>query len=189
MLRTIASSISSSLGSGFSVRSAAAAMICPDWQYPHCGTSSSIQALWTAPSPWGSSPSMVVIAPSATRETRVMHERTGEPSTWTVHAPQRFRPHPYLVPVSPSRSRRTHSRGMSSGASTSRRSPLIRRGYVGIGTFLGWGLIVLWAGEPWEGRRTHSLCPSPALRDHEMGGARLPDLDQSGPSHEQSTRM
>ena len=34
----IAASISASVGFGFFLRSAAAAMIMPDWQKPHCGT-------------------------------------------------------------------------------------------------------------------------------------------------------
>jgi hypothetical protein len=43
----MAASMSSSVGSGFPASSAAAAMICPDWQKPHWGTSSSIQAFCT----------------------------------------------------------------------------------------------------------------------------------------------
>src|SRR5438094_8542315 len=47
MLPLRASSMSASVGLGFLESSAAADMICPDWQYPHCGTSSSIQAFCT----------------------------------------------------------------------------------------------------------------------------------------------
>ena len=42
----------------------------------------------------------------------------------TVHAPHCAMPQPYLVPVNPSRSRRTQSSGMSGGAWTSRTLPL-----------------------------------------------------------------
>jgi hypothetical protein len=41
----IASSMSASVGSGFAASSAAAAMIMPLWQKPHCGTSSATHAL------------------------------------------------------------------------------------------------------------------------------------------------
>src|SRR5205823_11401957 len=44
----IAVSMSASVGCGVFASSAAAAMICPDWQKPHCGTSSSIHARCTA---------------------------------------------------------------------------------------------------------------------------------------------
>jgi hypothetical protein len=44
MLPAIASSMSESLGFGLLTNSALADMIWPDWQYPHCGTSSSSQA-------------------------------------------------------------------------------------------------------------------------------------------------
>src|SRR5207237_9145801 len=44
ILPVIAWSISSSVGLGFSRSSTAALISCPDWQYPHCGTSSSIHA-------------------------------------------------------------------------------------------------------------------------------------------------
>src|ERR1700726_4689295 len=33
------------VGRGFDLRRAAACMICPDWQYPHCGTCSAIHAI------------------------------------------------------------------------------------------------------------------------------------------------
>ncbi len=47
-----------------------------------------------------------------------MQERSGVPSTCTVQAPHWAMPQPNLVPVSFNRSRRTHSSGMSGGAST-----------------------------------------------------------------------
>ena len=48
----------------------------------------------------------------------------GRPSTCTVQAPHWAMPQPNLVPVRPSRSRSTQSRGMSAGAFTSRSAPL-----------------------------------------------------------------
>src|SRR5215467_11513025 len=56
---------------------------------------------------------MVTALVPATAAAVVTHERTGWPSTWTVQAPQTATPHPYLVPVSPSCSRRTHKSGTS----------------------------------------------------------------------------
>src|SRR3984885_6459854 len=44
MLPSMPSMICWRVGRGFDLRSAAACMICPDWQYPHCGTCSAIQA-------------------------------------------------------------------------------------------------------------------------------------------------
>jgi hypothetical protein len=44
----MASSMSTSLGAEFPAKSPVADMICPDWQYPHCGTSSSLHAARTA---------------------------------------------------------------------------------------------------------------------------------------------
>ena len=46
MLPDMAASISASLGLGFFSRSAAADMIWPDWQYPHCTTSTLSHARW-----------------------------------------------------------------------------------------------------------------------------------------------
>src|SRR6267142_2355501 len=75
MFPLMASSISASVGLGFFASSAAADMICPDWQYPHCGTSSSIQAFCTGCDASVESPSIVVIFFPATLETGVMQER------------------------------------------------------------------------------------------------------------------
>ena len=44
------------------------------------------------------------------------HERTGSPSMCTVQAPHCAMPQPYLVPVSASCSRNTHSSGVSGSA-------------------------------------------------------------------------
>src|SRR5512135_1131996 len=62
---------------------------------------------------------MVVIDFPSTAPTSVEQERVSAPSTWTVQAPHSPRPHPNLVPVSPSSSRRTQSSGISRGTSTS----------------------------------------------------------------------
>src|ERR1019366_181775 len=66
----------------------------------------------------GERPSMVVIFLPATAEMGVTHARTGWPSMWTVQAPHSDMPHPNLVPVIPSESRRTQSSGMAETAST-----------------------------------------------------------------------
>jgi hypothetical protein len=56
-----------------------------------------------------------------------VHERTGFPSTRTVHAPHSPSPQPYFVPVSSSDSRSTQSRRVSGSASTARADPLTLR--------------------------------------------------------------
>src|SRR5208337_3057454 len=66
----------------------------------------------------GERPSMVVIFLPATAEMGVTHDRTGWPSMWTVQAPHSDMPHPNLVPVMPSVSRKTQSSGMAETAST-----------------------------------------------------------------------
>src|SRR6266704_2263292 len=99
ILPVSASSMSSSVGLGISLRSTAALIICPDWQYPHCGTSISIQARCNGWLRSGESPSIVVISFPAARVTGATHERTAWPSIWTVHAPHCAMPQPYLVPV------------------------------------------------------------------------------------------
>src|SRR5215472_14638972 len=64
--------------------------------------------------------------------TGVTQERIGSPSRCTVQAPQSAMPHPYLVPVSPSTSRSTHSNGMSASASTATFLPLRLRLIMGL---------------------------------------------------------
>src|SRR6266849_6263273 len=118
MLPLMASSISASLGLGFFESSATADMICPDWQYPHCGTSSSIQACWTGWLPSAERPSIVVTFFPATLEIGVMQERVASPLMCTVHAPQSAMPQPNFVPVMFSVSRSTQSSGMSGLTST-----------------------------------------------------------------------
>ena len=58
-----------------------------------------------------------------------MHERVGWPSSSTVQAPHWATPQPNLVPFRSMASRSTQSRGMRSGTSTVRRSPLTRTVY------------------------------------------------------------
>src|SRR2546422_3895090 len=58
--------------------------------------------------------SMVVMRLPAAAAIGVMHERTGLPSTCTVHAPHSAMPQPNFVPVIPSTSRSTHSRDRKS---------------------------------------------------------------------------
>src|SRR5215467_7124604 len=53
---------------------------------------------------------MVVIFMSLAEAAGVRHERTGLPSSSTVHAPHCPSPQPYLVPVMPRRLRSTESR-------------------------------------------------------------------------------
>src|SRR4029453_18358446 len=50
--------------------------------------------------------------------------RVAAPLTCTVQAPQSPMPHPYLVPVSCSRSRRYHNSGISGSPSNARSTPL-----------------------------------------------------------------
>src|SRR6266478_8137265 len=118
MFPLMASSISASVGFGFFASSATADMICPDWQYPHCGTSSSIQAFCTGCDASVESPSIVVIFFPATLETGVMQERVASPLMCTVQAPQSAMPQPNFVPVMFSVSRSTQRSGMSGLTST-----------------------------------------------------------------------
>src|SRR5712692_11409770 len=59
---------------------------------------------------------MVVTDLPWTLETGVRQEHVRPPPMCTMHAPHCPAPQPYLVPVSLSSSRSTHSRGVSSGA-------------------------------------------------------------------------
>src|SRR4051794_39812892 len=111
--------MSASVGCGLVPSNAAAAMICPGWQNPHCATSSSIHACctgWSVPPP--ARPSIVVTARPAQSATGVMHGLNAPPSRWLVHALHTPTPQPYFGPVTPSRSRRTHSNGSSAAAVT-----------------------------------------------------------------------
>src|SRR6266568_5465137 len=89
-------------------------------------TSRSSQACWTF-LPTGVAPmaSMVVIECPTAAVTGITQDRLGMPSRCTVQAPQSATPQPNLVPFMPSRSRKTHSSGMSDDASTTCDFPLI----------------------------------------------------------------
>src|SRR5580700_5426665 len=119
MLPDIAASMSASVGFAFFASNADADINCPDWQYPHWGTCSAIQASWSAWLDVGERPSTVVTLFAPTLDTGVTHERTGSPSRWTVQAPHCDSPHPNFVPVSPMLSRITQSSGMSALTSRS----------------------------------------------------------------------
>src|SRR5215475_14696134 len=98
-------------GFGFLASSSAAFMICPDWQYPHCGTSSITHAFCNGWEDVGDRPSMVSTVLPATEPKSIWHERCAVPSMWMVQAPQAPAPQPYLVPVRPIWSRIAHNRG------------------------------------------------------------------------------
>src|SRR5262245_17798932 len=66
---------------------------------------------------------VVTCLPSASLTGREQ-ERTASPLTCTVQAPHCAMPHPYLVPVSPTCSRSTHSKGVEGSTSTSFVCPL-----------------------------------------------------------------
>jgi hypothetical protein len=76
----IALSMSSRVGEGVALSRAIADMICPDWQYPHCGTSFFIQAARIASATLPDTDSMVVIDLPAKEPTGVTHDRIGNPS-------------------------------------------------------------------------------------------------------------
>ncbi len=76
----MASSICASLGAGVFASRAAADIICPGWQYPHCGTCSAIHARCTGCELSADNPSMVVIFFAPTDDTGVWHARTASPS-------------------------------------------------------------------------------------------------------------
>jgi hypothetical protein len=99
MFPDIAASMSASLGFGLTLSKAAADMICPDWQYPHCGTSISSHAFCTAWLRPADNPSMVVMALPSTALKGSTQDRTATPSRCTVQAPHRATPQPNLVPV------------------------------------------------------------------------------------------
>src|SRR5688572_12027346 len=60
---------------------------------------------------------VTTLAPS-TADTCIWQERTADPLMWTVQAPQKPAPQPYFVPVNPTWSRITHSRGVLGSVST-----------------------------------------------------------------------
>src|ERR1051326_5267125 len=119
----ICSSISASVGFGFVASSDTACMICPGWQYPHCGTFTSAHAFCTACGPCAEIPSMVVISPE-TVPICFWHDRIAFPFSSTVHAPHSAMPHPNFVPVSPRMSRRYQDSGISGSPSNDCATPL-----------------------------------------------------------------
>src|SRR5688572_9921320 len=88
------------------------------------------------------SPSIVSIAP-LTVDIGVTQERTGRPSTSTVHAPHCARPQPNLGPFSSRSLRRTYSRGVSGSTATSRVAPFTRRVKLAIASSLGEAMILV----------------------------------------------
>ena len=67
----MAVSMAASLGVGFDASRADADIICPAWQYPHCGTSISIHARCTGWDPSADSPSTVTMGAPAAADTWV----------------------------------------------------------------------------------------------------------------------
>src|SRR5438445_606813 len=107
-------------------RSATAEQICPGVQYPHWKASCSMKAACTGCSASPSArPSIVVISSPACATARARHALIRRPSASTVHAPHWPWSQPFLVPVSPmrSRSRSSSVTRVSSGSSYGR--PLI----------------------------------------------------------------
>src|SRR6188472_1624408 len=106
-------------------------MICPDWQYPHCGTSSVTHAFCNGCEEFGERPSMVTICAPSAAETCTWQERCARPSICTVQAPQKPAPQPYFVPVNPMMSRITQSRGVLGSASTETGLPFTENEAIG----------------------------------------------------------
>jgi hypothetical protein len=120
--------MSASVGVFVFFKRAAAAMIWPGWQKPHCATSSSSHACCTGCSSSPSArPSMVVTSRPSHAPTGTTQGCISSPSRWLVQARQTPTPQPYLGPVMPSLSRSTQSSGMSAGASTLTGAPLTRK--------------------------------------------------------------
>ena len=109
-----------SVGLGVLAKSAAADMVWPDSQYPHCTTSSFFQAACTALPVREFKSSMVITRLPETADTGVTQERMGTPSRSTVHAPHTANPQPNFVPVSPKVSRKAQSNGVAGARSSVR---------------------------------------------------------------------
>src|SRR5215475_833869 len=117
MLALICATICARVGLGFCLSRSAALMICPDWQYPHCGTCSASQAFCSGCDESADNPSIVVTDLPAISDIWVWHENARLPSMCTMQAPHRPVPQPNLVPVSLKSSRITHNNGVVGGAS------------------------------------------------------------------------
>jgi hypothetical protein len=74
----------------------------------------------------------------ATSDIGVLHERTASPLRWTVQAPHKPAPHPNLVPVRASSSRRNHKSGIDVSPSNDRSCPLTRRLTMASSLLAGW---------------------------------------------------
>src|SRR5580765_7677803 len=102
---------------------------------------------------------MVVICLPSAPATGITQDRIAAPSRCTVHAPHCATPQPYLVPVRPTCSRITQSRGVLGLTSTSRALPLtVKRA---IGSLLG-GIAVQQRGgniRDWEPEGKRSCRP------------------------------
>src|ERR1039457_901841 len=104
--------------------SAAAASVCPGWQYPHWTTLPLYHASRTASMTGPDAPSTVVTAFPTAPPASVWHDLVLRPSINTVHAAQYPIPQPYFVPRSPSASRSTHNSGLvAKRSSTSTSAP------------------------------------------------------------------
>ncbi len=94
---------------------------------------------------------MVVIVRPSQRAASVRQDTTVRPSTWTVHAPQDPRSHPFLVPVSPAYSRSASSSEVRGSIDNATRLPFtcsvtsILPGSAAAGVALGAGC----AAAPW----------------------------------------
>jgi len=71
---------------------------------------------------------MVVIVWPCTAAAGIEHARAAVPLICTVHAPHAAIPQPNFVPVSPSDSRNTHSNGVSSSTTATRKALLSQDG-------------------------------------------------------------
>src|SRR4051812_27776022 len=68
---------------------------------------------------------VTILSVGFTSPTRIEQERTIASLKWTEQAPHCAMPQPYFVPVSPTCSRITHNRGVSSSTCKSRTVPLM----------------------------------------------------------------
>ena len=106
----------------------------PGVQNPHCNACSRLKAARSSTAISSlSSPSMVVTSAPPQAPAKVMHERTGSPSTSSVQAPQTPCSHPRCVPVRLSVSRRKSARCRrgSTSAETARPLTLNESGIIG----------------------------------------------------------
>src|SRR5579862_4608786 len=136
-----ASLICCTVGFGFFASSSTATIIIPLWQYPHCGTCSSIHACCTGCSVFAASsalkcfcsaqtawsPSIVVSFLPTTYDSGVTHARISSPSRSTAQEPHCAMPQPSRGPVSFSSFRSTYRTGVSGEAETACSTPFTFR--------------------------------------------------------------